>query len=312
MIVSIRTSLLYIMQNYWQEKQNPYKKNDFANWIRQDCVKPFHNVLRHYGERYLIQGSCGKGRWADCPWIGIFDSLKTTSAQYGYYLVYLFDSGMKGVYLSLNQGVTVVREEYKRSAEIVLAVRAEDYRCKLDFEPGDKMYLKLNSTLPNPRLYEKGNILSTYYSAEDLPEEHVLCEDLNRFLQYYQALVDVDSDNSVGETLLPNEIIERKLKRLHEKFDRRGDIALKVKQKKGYVCEACGLKLEDMYGELGKAYIEAHHLLPFSQLHEGATQLNLDTDFAVLCSNCHRMIHRLSDPSQLEELRAIIAKQMHK
>lgn len=310
--MTIRDSLLHILQNYLQEKRNGYKNNSLAIWMRQDCVKPFQNVLSHYGERYIIQGSCGKGRWADCPWIGIFDSLKTTSAQYGYYLVYLFDYQMKGVYLSLNQGVTVVREEYKRSAETVLAVRAEDFRCKLNFYPKDETPLKLHSSLSNPRLYEKGNILSIYYHADDLPEERVLREDLNRFLQYYQALVDVDLDSSVGETLLPDEITERKLKRLHEKFDRRGDVALKVKQKKGYVCEACGLKLEDKYGELGKEYIEAHHLLPFSQLHEGATQLNLDTDFAVLCSNCHRMIHRLSDPSQLEELRAIIEKQKHK
>jgi 5-methylcytosine-specific restriction protein A len=55
-------------------------------------------------------------------------------------------------------------------------------------------------------------------------------------------------------------------------------------------CEACGFNFETTYGELGKGYIECHHLIPLSKF-----EVNKETkleDLALLCSNCHRMIHR--------------------
>ena len=80
------------------------------------------------------------------------------------------------------------------------------------------------------------------------------------------------------------------------------------KKKKGYTCEACGFSFENKYGEIGKNFIEVHHLIPFASLKEGNTSLNLEKDFAVLCSNCHRMIHKLKDPSNLEQLKTIVQK----
>ena len=60
----------------------------------------------------------------------------------------------------------------------------------------------------------------------------------------------------------------------------------------------------ETYGELGNGYIEAHHLRPISSLEEGVPmRYDINTDFAVLCSNCHRMIHRTSNPADLESFR---------
>lgn len=54
-------------------------------------------------------------------------------------------------------------------------------------------------------------------------------------------------------------------------------------------CEVCRFDFLAMYGELGRDYVEVHHRTP---LHvSGETSSNLD-DLAVLCANCHRMIHR--------------------
>jgi 5-methylcytosine-specific restriction protein A len=42
-------------------------------------------------------------------------------------------------------------------------------------------------------------------------------------------------------------------------------------------------------------------------LNEGeAVSYEVGTDFAVLCSNCHRMIHRTSDPSNLAAFRRLL------
>ncbi len=64
-------------------------------------------------ENYLITGSAGQGNWADVPWIAVFDKEITTSATIGYDIAYLFRADMSGVYLSLNQGWTYFKENYK-------------------------------------------------------------------------------------------------------------------------------------------------------------------------------------------------------
>ena len=307
-MTTIKDVLSNILEKYLIEKKKEFKNNSLANKVRNEYLMPFHQLLDTYSDRYILKGSVGQSKWADCPWIGIFDSIKTSSAKNGYYLVYLFNKDMTGVYLSLNQGVTVVKEEYKRSAKKVLSARATDFRYKLNFAPNDQISISLNSTIHDTKLYEQGNILAVYYDANNLPDEEILQNDLRRFLHYYQNLILVDSSGPA--TSKSEELIESKQRRLHEMFDRRG-LSLKIKEKKGYKCEACNFNFEDKYGELGKKFIEAHHLVSFASLNEGDTKLSLN-DFAVLCSNCHRMIHRLKDSSNLDELKAIINKNKKK
>ena len=68
-------------------------------------------------------------------------------------------------------------------------------------------------------------------------------------------------------------------------------IAQAAKDRYDYVCQACGFKFEKMYGDLGAGFIECHHLDPLSE-REGQERLTTLEDLTVLCSNCHRMIHR--------------------
>jgi hypothetical protein len=55
-------------------------------------------------------------------------------------------------------------------------------------------------------------------------------------------------------------------------------------------CEACLFDFLEAYGTLGEDFCEVHHLTPLSR-HESTTDTSLD-ELAILCSNCHRMIHR--------------------
>jgi len=64
-------------------------------------------------------------------------------------------------------------------------------------------------------------------------------------------------------------------------------------------CEVCEFDFAHVYGELGKEYIEVHHVRP---LHEPGPANTRPEDLALLCSNCHRMIHRAQpwlNPAQL-------------
>jgi 5-methylcytosine-specific restriction protein A len=68
-------------------------------------------------------------------------------------------------------------------------------------------------------------------------------------------------------------------------------------------CETCGLVFGTKYGSLGDGYIECHHKVPLAESGETKTRLE---DLAVLCSNCHRMVHRRQPWLSTDELRLIV------
>ena len=51
-------------------------------------------------------------------------------------------------------------------------------------------------------------------------------------------------------------------------------------------------------------FIEAHHTIPVSDLQKGSKS-SVD-DLAMLCANCHRMIHRGEKTLTIEELSLLI------
>jgi 5-methylcytosine-specific restriction endonuclease McrA len=69
-------------------------------------------------------------------------------------------------------------------------------------------------------------------------------------------------------------------------------------------CEVCGFSFVEKYGHIGEGFIEAHHKIPLSDLKEGGhTRVE---DIALLCSNCHRMIHSGDKTSTVNELQKMI------
>ncbi|MBQ9432959.1 MAG: HNH endonuclease [Synergistaceae bacterium] len=69
-------------------------------------------------------------------------------------------------------------------------------------------------------------------------------------------------------------------------------------------CEVCGFDFGKAYSELGAGYIEVHHKKPIS---DGERITNLNEYLVMLCSNCHRMIHRGKDHMiTVDELRKLI------
>lgn len=68
-------------------------------------------------------------------------------------------------------------------------------------------------------------------------------------------------------------------------------------------CEACGFDFRNSYGEIGDGFIECHHTVPVSQLTPD--QITRAADLALLCANCHRMIHRPRRMMTVKELRSV-------
>lgn len=70
------------------------------------------------------------------------------------------------------------------------------------------------------------------------------------------------------------------------------------------ICEACDLNFAERYGPHGDGFIEVHHTRPLHELPEGGTT-RLD-ELALLCANCHRMIHRRRPWLTVEALRNLV------
>jgi 5-methylcytosine-specific restriction protein A len=71
-------------------------------------------------------------------------------------------------------------------------------------------------------------------------------------------------------------------------------------------CEACSFDFKTQYGLRGSGFIEAHHTKPLYTLSPGdKTQLE---DLALLCSNCHRMIHARRPWLTVDDLKLIIRR----
>jgi 5-methylcytosine-specific restriction protein A len=311
-----------ILTEYNGATAEPLEGHALANFIRHAAVDEVEEALGEFGTGLLVEGSAGADNWAAVPWISIFDPAITTSATRGYYVVYLFHVSEPVVHLSLNQGTTAVREEFGGRARQVLKDRAELMRKRVaDFIgllPVSQIDLGSEARLPGD--YVAGHALGATYTLENLPEEQTLRSDLQTVVRAYRALTyrggiegDLEGQSELNDEFgIPPQtsIIEIRKYAYHRKIERNRTAARHAKKLHGTRCQACDLEFTERYGEIGKGFIEAHHLRPIGTLEEGvAVKYDVAADFAVLCSNCHRMIHRFTNPSDLQSFRLVINKQ---
>jgi 5-methylcytosine-specific restriction enzyme A len=73
---------------------------------------------------------------------------------------------------------------------------------------------------------------------------------------------------------------------------RRAKIAEALDETGRLVCQVpkCEFDFEERYGELGKGYAQVHHLIPLHKAPKEGRKVLLK-DLAIVCANCHVMIH---------------------
>jgi 5-methylcytosine-specific restriction enzyme A len=70
------------------------------------------------------------------------------------------------------------------------------------------------------------------------------------------------------------------------------------------LCEVCSFDFVIHYGNRGNGFIECHHTQPVETLFEGhKTHVN---DLALVCANCHRIIHRGRPWLSVSDLKALM------
>ncbi|WP_300283605.1 HNH endonuclease [Peptacetobacter sp.] len=72
------------------------------------------------------------------------------------------------------------------------------------------------------------------------------------------------------------------------------------------ICEICEFDFEKVYGDIGVDFIEGHHIIPVSELEEGDT--TRVKDIVLVCSNCHKMIHRKRPWLGIDQLKEVLKK----
>jgi 5-methylcytosine-specific restriction protein A len=316
----LRESIQRIVSEYPEAMKAPLEGHALARFLRSSVEDDVIAALGDQAAGLIVQGSPGQGNWAAVPWIAIFDPAITNSATRGFYAVYLFHADKPAVTLSLNQGTTATRQEFGSRTREILRDRAQFMRKRLsDFQPlATVTHVDLGSDARLPGDYAAGHALGFTYELSSLPPEEVLRDDLQTTVRAYRALTfrggldaEADADLDVSDFKVPDQvtIVERRKYVFHKKIERNSTAARAAKKQHGTVCQACDFDFAAYYGEIGDGFIEAHHLKPISTLDEGvAITYDVAKDFAVLCANCHRMIHRTDDPSDLASFKTLVIK----
>lgn len=102
----------------------------------------------------------------------------------------------------------------------------------------------------------------------------------------------------------------RLLTALHWRRERSRKLTERKKQKVlrehgRLACDVCGFDFAKTYGERGEGFIECHHTKPVSESTGQKTRLS---DLALVCANCHRMIHARRPWLNIEKLRALLKR----
>lgn len=117
-------------------------------------------------------------------------------------------------------------------------------------------------------------------------------------------LVDIKSEEEI-------EFPEGRLLYKNHKFRERNQKVVVEKKRRALMdgelkCEVCNFDFYKIYGELGKGYIECHHTVPIS--HYKANDKTTLDNLALVCSNCHRILHRKRPWMSIDDLKKILGK----
>ncbi len=294
------------------ERGKSFKGSSFGNFVRHDIPLEAKKLLTFSPNELIVRASVGQSGWAAVPWLAFLDPLITSTATQGFYVVYLINPDAQTIVLSMNQGTEQTYQDFgiKRGRGVLrrrardMADRVPEFAKLFEEDPID-----LGSKAKLPTGYEAGHSFGRTYAASSLTNE-ILAADLHQMLLAYEALInrggttpsDVMQEEAKGKNI---EEIRRYI--LSRRIERSTKVRKDVLKAKPPVCECCGLdpKLDYSFnGPKHRTPLDVHHAAPLKGLAEGETRrYKIPDDFMVLCPTCHRMIHKMDDPSDLAKLR---------
>ena len=133
---------------------------------------------------------------------------------------------------------------------------------------------------------------------------------LKRYIEFYQsAYFPFKHESTLSNTEPCDELMEGNVYQSHYTGYERNPKARQIcLEHYGYRCSVCGFDFEETYGELGKSFIEVHHVVPISSIGETYV-VDPIRDLRPVCSNCHSMLHRHKPVLGVDELKKLIKKE---
>jgi predicted HNH restriction endonuclease len=120
-----------------------------------------------------------------------------------------------------------------------------------------------------------------------------------------ERTVEIDANEKTEPTMMQDSFQEGGINEVYGEYKiqkRNPKLREEAIRQHGYNCFVCDFNFEDIYGNFGAGYIEVHHLELLSSIKSERTLTAKDV--AVVCANCHRVLHRNGkEPMRLEELK---------
>ena len=163
--------------------QTAHKTSDLdkevSRIITKDIPAEINNNLNN--SDYVVCGSVGKGLATKTPWIAILDREITTTTREGVYLVFLFSSDYKHVYLTLNQGTTVPGQFGPRLSTKSISNNTQRLRRLLSV---NNVYFQVDDNIDiSDKGYKAGTILYTLWDIADAERSETI---FNLYLDIYK------------------------------------------------------------------------------------------------------------------------------
>jgi 5-methylcytosine-specific restriction protein A len=192
------------------------------------------------------------------------------------------------------------------------------------FRNANGVYMKLMNFRRLDPQYTSGG--KTGLSRGAKAEEEVWTEfggDPSRCEQVAGAIIASLDDSEVGSAWIEPDLDDgiqeaaegRLLTRKHLARERNRQLVeskrkQSLKRSGKLVCEVCDFDFAVHYGDRGSGFTECHHTRPVATLAEGQ-KTHID-DLALVCANCHRIIHRSKPWLSIKELKALMTEALRK
>ena len=186
--------------------------------------------------------------------------------------------------------------------------------AKAIFDDGVKDFSKegkVGYKLRDIKLYsskEKINhkIIDNNICYVEIPEQKAEIERVVENAIVMQMLKANEIDNDEDEESYPE---GKYFFRVHKSIERSPELVKRAKEKRlkdtgKLACEVCRMDFKSTYGELGDGFIEAHHSIPVAEMKPNHNSKSKDLN--LVCSNCHRMLHRGKSLLTVDDLRKIL------
>lgn len=211
---------------------------------RERCLSILKNLVEEIREiapsEYVVKGSGGMAfNPTSTPWIGIRDPDYADGFQRGIYIFYSLSEDKKFLYLSVGQGTDELKKNIgSKAAKLQLTSNAASVQHLLKEVIDEEKYLKtidLKSNQTRAKSYEDSVFIGRKYSTNEIPEDEILIEHLEKIIDIYPTIVESVNNHAksvkVGTASIESKAADKIKQNITSEFKNRVEKKYKLTKK---------------------------------------------------------------------------------